>query len=155
VRHANVFDVEFEYDPDDPPGYQAGIARIGRDAGGRDLVVKLYEIPPGESLCPYHYEYVEEWLIVLLGELEVRTPDGAHLIGDGAVVCFPPGSEGAHKLTNNAAEAARVIMFSSGREPSVSVYPDSDKIGVWPGNEADQVMLRRADGDVPYYDGET
>jgi hypothetical protein len=37
----------------------------------------------------------------------------------------------------------------------VAVYPDSDKVGVWPGNDADNLMLRRADGDVPYYDGET
>jgi hypothetical protein len=33
-------------------------------------------------------------------------------------------------------------------------YPDSDKIGVWPGNDPDNVMLRRADGDVDYWDGE-
>jgi hypothetical protein len=46
------------------------------------------------------------------------------------------------------------MMFSSAREPAVAVYPDSDKIGVWPGNPADQVMLRRADGHRDYYDGE-
>ena len=45
-------------------------------------------------------------------------------------------------------------MFSSAREPAVAVYPDSDKIGVWPGNDDDRVMLRRADGNVEYYDGE-
>jgi uncharacterized cupin superfamily protein len=55
----------------------------------------------------------------------------------------------------NASErAARILMFSSAREPSVAVYPDSDKIGVWPGNDADTVMLRRGDGAVEYYDGE-
>jgi hypothetical protein len=46
-------------------------------------------------------------------------------------------------------------MFSSAREPSVAVYPDSDKIGVWPGNEADEVMLHRSDGAVDYWDGES
>jgi hypothetical protein len=46
------------------------------------------------------------------------------------------------------------MMFSSAREPAVAVYPDSDKIGVWPGNPDDEVMLRRADGAVEYYDGE-
>jgi hypothetical protein len=45
-------------------------------------------------------------------------------------------------------------MFSSAREPSVAVCPDSDKIGVWPGNPDDTVMLRRADSHVDYYDGE-
>jgi hypothetical protein len=29
-----------------------------------------------------------------------------------------------------------------------------DKIGAWPGNEADEVLLFRRDGNVGYYDGE-
>jgi hypothetical protein len=45
-------------------------------------------------------------------------------------------------------------MFPSAHEPAVAVYPDSDKIGVWPGDADDNVMLRRADGHVGYYDGE-
>jgi hypothetical protein len=40
------------------------------------------------------------------------------------------------------------------REPAVAVYPDRDKIGVWPGNPDDEVMLRRADGNVDYWAGE-
>jgi hypothetical protein len=48
----------------------------------------------------------------------------------------------------------RVLMWSGSREPAVAVYPDSDKIGVWPGADADAVMLRRADGARAYYDGE-
>jgi hypothetical protein len=48
-----------------------------------------------------------------------------------------------------------VLMFSSAQEPQVAVYPDSDKIGVWPGTDDDSLMLRRADGRVDYYDGET
>jgi len=46
------------------------------------------------------------------------------------------------------------MMFSNAREPAVAVYPDSDKIGVWPGNPDDKVILRRADGNVDYWDGE-
>jgi hypothetical protein len=46
-------------------------------------------------------------------------------------------------------------MFSSAREPSVAVYPDSDKIGVWTPNPDDKVMLRREDGRVGYYEGES
>jgi uncharacterized cupin superfamily protein len=57
-------------------------------------------------------------------------------------------------VTNRAEQPARILMFSSAREPAVAVYPDSDKIGVWPGNDEDRVMLRRGDGQVEYYDGE-
>ena len=153
VAQANVFGAEFEYDANDPEGYRAGMARVGEAAGGQELVVKLFEIPPGESLCPYHYEYVEEWLLVLAGDVVVRVPDGEEPATAGDLVCFPAGPRGGHKLTNAGAAPARMIMFSSAREPSVSVYPDSDKIGVWAGE--DRAMLRRADGNVDYYDGES
>jgi hypothetical protein len=44
-------------------------------------------------------------------------------------------------------------MYSTTSEPAVAVYPDSDKIGVWPGDDRDEVMVRRASG-VDYWDGE-
>lgn len=154
MSHPNIFNAEFEYDPEDPDGYRSGIARVGADAGGKELAVKLFEIPPAQSLCPYHYEYVEEWLLVLDGELVLRVADGEQPVGRGDVVCFPVGPEGGHKITNRSEAPARIVMFSSAREPSVAVYPDSDKIGVWPGSDADTLMLRRADGHVGYWEGE-
>jgi uncharacterized cupin superfamily protein len=154
MRRANVFTDEFEYDDTDPDGFHAAVARVGKTAGGEDLAIKAFELPPGESVCPYHYEYVEEWLLVLEGDVVVRTPEGEQQAGRGDLLCFAPGPVGGHKVSNHSEREARLLMFSSGREPSVAVYPDSDKIGVWPGNDADTVMLRRADGAVEYYDGE-
>jgi uncharacterized cupin superfamily protein len=154
MRRANVFDDDYEYDQTDPDGFHAGMARVGKAAGGEHLAVKAFEIPAGESLCPYHYEYEEEWLLVLEGAVVVRTPDGEHETRRGDLVCFAPGPQGAHKVSNRAELTARIVMFSSAHEPSVAVYPDSDKIGVWPGNDADKVMLHRRDGAVDYYDGE-
>jgi uncharacterized cupin superfamily protein len=154
VKRANVFSADFEYDTADPDGYRSGIARVGKAVGGEELTVKLFDIPAGESLCPYHYEYVEEWLLVLAGTVIVRVPDGQHELERGEIVRFAPGPEGAHKLSNRGQEPARVLMFSSAREPAVAVYPDSDKLGVWPGNPDDRLMLRRVDGNVDYWDGE-
>jgi uncharacterized cupin superfamily protein len=154
VAEANVFGADFEYDSEDPDGYRVGLARVGQAAGGEQLAVKLMELPPAESVCPYHYEYVEEWLVVLDGTVDVRRPDGVHAHGRGDVVRFSPGPEGAHKVTNSGDVTARVLMFSSASEPAVAVYPDSDKIGVWVPGGTDNVMLRRADGGVAYYDGE-
>jgi uncharacterized cupin superfamily protein len=155
MTRANVFTDPYVYDDSDPDGYRAAVAQVGQQAGGRENIVKAYEIPGGERLCPYHYEYVEEWLLVLNGELELRTPAGTEMIGAGALICFPAGPEGAHQLVNRTGETARAVMFSSSREPAVAVYPDSDKIGVWTGRKDDEFMLRRADGAVAYYDGET
>lgn len=150
----NVYHAEFEYDDDDPSGYRSGVAKVGELAGGEALTVKLFEVPPGEDLCPYHYEYEEEWLVVIGGEVVMRVPGGEEALQRGDIVRFAPGPEGAHKLSNRGRDAAKVLMFSSSREPAVAVYPDSDKIGVWPGNPQDELMVRRADGNVGYYDGE-
>ncbi len=154
MNQVNVFTTDFSYDTSDPEGYRAGLAAVGDAAGGQAQKVKLFEVPPEQSLCPYHYEYEEEWLLVLSGSPTLRVPEGERQLDPGALVCFPPGPPGAHKLTNRTAEPVRALMWSSAREPSVAVYPDSDKIGVWTGNEADRAMLHRHDGNVDYYDGE-
>jgi uncharacterized cupin superfamily protein len=150
----NVFDSGCEYDPDDPDGYRSGVAHVGREAGGSANTVKLFETPPGQSICPYHYEYEEEWLLVLEGSLVVRTPDGEQPLERGDIVCFPAGPLGAHKVMNCSDAPARMMMFSNARVPAVSVYPDSDKIGVWPsGDEADDLVFKRSTA-VPWSEGE-
>jgi uncharacterized cupin superfamily protein len=151
----NVFDARFEYDDADPDGYRGGIARVGKGAGGAELTVKLYELPPGQALCPYHYEYVEEWLLLLDGALTLRTPDGERAMERGELVCFPAGPSGAHKVATIGEATARFLMLSSAREPAVAVYPDSDKVGVWTSSDADEFMFHRRDANVAYYDGET
>jgi uncharacterized cupin superfamily protein len=154
MSRANVFRDSYELDESDPEGYRSATARVGRSAGGVDLSVNAFEIPPGQSVCPYHYEYEEEWLLVLEGDVRLRTPEGEEDLAKGDLVCFSKGPAGAHKVGNAGERTARVLMFSSAHEPAVAVYPDSDKIGVWSGNEQDKAMLRRADGNVGYYDGE-
>lgn len=153
VARPNIFDAQFEYDDTDPAGFRAAVAEVGRTAGGRALSVRLFELPAGQALCPYHYEYTEEWLLVLDGDaVAMRVPDGEEPLARGDVVCFPPGPDGAHQVINRGAETAHVVMFSSGREPAVAVYPDSDKIGVWTPGREDSVMLRREDGRRDYWD---
>jgi uncharacterized cupin superfamily protein len=154
LRRASFLSDSFEYDPGDPDGYRAGMINVGKALDASALAVKVFHIPSGESLCPYHYEYEEEWLVVLDGSVLVRTPDGEETVERGEIVQFPAGPAGAHKVNNPGEASARIMMFSSAREPAVAVYPDSDKIGVWPGNPDDHVILRRADGAVDYYDGE-
>ncbi len=155
MQRANIFSPDFDYDDEDPAPFRSGVANVGKAASGTDLAVKVFELPPGVSLCPYHYEYEEEWLIVVAGSVCVRTPEGEHELGAGDVVRFAPGPEGAHRVSGGPEGTARVLMFSSARTPAVAVYPDSDKIGVWPGHDADNVMLRRGDGNRDYWDGES
>jgi uncharacterized cupin superfamily protein len=155
VQRTNLAKLNVEYDDTDPEGYRAGMARFGPSIGASKLGASLYELPPGQSICPYHYEYPEEeWLIVLEGRPTLRHPQGEDALEQGDVVCFPAGPEGAHKVTNRSQDTARVLMFSTRTDPAIAVYPDSDKIGVWTGNKDDHVIVRRS-SNVAYYDGET
>lgn len=113
----------------------------------------IYDLAPGRSSSPYHYEYEEEWLLVLEGTIVVRAPHGEETLERGDLVCFPAGPAGAHKVMNRGESPARILMFSNSRVPAVSVYPDSDKIGVWPGDEANELIFRRS-AAVPWSDGE-
>src|SRR4029077_19611270 len=110
---------------------------VGRALGSTELLMFVYDIAPGASSSPYHYEYDEEWLLVVDGTVVLRAPDGEHTLERGDLVRFPRGPAGAHKVMNRSGAPARTLMFSSSRTPAVSVYPDSDKIGVFPGDEAD------------------
>ena len=155
MRRFNLNTSELEYDESDPEGFRAGMARFGASIGATMVGGSLYELPPGQSNCPYHYEYGnEEWLVVLEGKLIVRHPGGEEELEPGDVVCFPVGPDGAHRLTNRTDASVRVLMLSTMIEPSVAVYPDSDKIGVWPGDQEDNIMVRR-ESSVDYWDGET
>jgi uncharacterized cupin superfamily protein len=156
MRRINLHAAELGYDDDDPDGYRAGLVRPGPQLGAKETGVSLYELPPGQSICPYHYEWAEEeWLVVLEGEPTLRDPDGEHALEAGDLAFFPIGPDGAHKITNRGDGTARVLMFSTVKHPAVSVYPDGDKIAVFTGGDrSDDIMVRRESGGVGYYEGE-
>jgi len=155
VRRINLDRAEPERDPADPEGYRAAMSRFGRSIGATKIGGSLYVLPPGQSICPYHYEYGnEEWAIVLAGRPILRHPGGEDEVEPGDVICFPEGAEGAHKFTNTTGEEVRLLLISTMAEPSVAVYPDSDKIGVWPGDDRDRIMTRR-ESHVDYWDRES
>jgi uncharacterized cupin superfamily protein len=147
---ANVFDVVPEGDDADPQGYGARTARIAPLVGGDALGMSVYELPPGQSICPYHYELAEEeWLLVLSGTPTLRTPEGEQVLAQWDTVCFATGEGGAHKVTNATGETLRVAMLSTRPAISACVYPDSDKVGVWPPGK----LFRLGDA-VDYWEGE-
>ena len=154
MQRVRLSEAEFEHDPTDPAGFRSGMTRFGRDLGATDSGATLYELPPGEAVCPYHYEYgEEEWALVLEGTPSVRTPEGTEKLEPLDLVFFPRGPEGAHQVRNDSDAPARVLMWSTVVLPTATVYPDSEKVGVWTGNKADDVMVRRESG-VDYFDRE-
>ncbi|HEY6584360.1 MAG TPA: cupin domain-containing protein [Gaiellaceae bacterium] len=151
----NIADPQFEFDPEDPEGFRAGLFRLGGLVGAQRTGMSVYELPPGELLCPYHYEYgEEEWLVVLHGRPFLRTPAGTEELKPFDVAFFPRGPEGAHQVGNRTDEPARVLMWSELTYPSATAYPDSDKVGVWTGVKPEDLIVERSSG-VEYYRGES
>jgi uncharacterized cupin superfamily protein len=109
--------------------------------GSETTAMYLYDIDPGDWL-PYHYEYVEEWLLVVDGVVFVRVPDTEVELVRGALMRFAPGPGGAHQILNRGATKARVLLFSAAALPGVSVYPDTDTIGVWPDDDTEYYFKR-------------
>jgi uncharacterized cupin superfamily protein len=154
MKKANIGNPEFSWDESDPEGFRAGLARLGPLLGAKETGISVYELPPGQAICPYHYECgEEEWLLVLSGTPTLRTPDGEEQLEPWDAFCFPRGPEAAHQVRNDTEEYARVLMFSTVVVPSASVYPDSDKVGIWTGDPETDVLVRRS-SKVEYYDGE-
>jgi len=154
VEVVNLYDSPLQEESKEPPGFCWQATTFGPLIGASLLGATIYGLEPGESICPYHYEYGnEEWLLVATGRPTLRDPNGEHQLEPGDVVCFSEGPDGAHQVFNRTDEPLRVVMLSTKDEPAVAVYPDSDKIGVWPGSRDDHVMVRRT-SRVDYWDGE-
>ena len=154
MPRTNIENPEFSYDAEDPDGFRAGMYRMGPALGAQRTGASVYELKPGESICPYHYEYAEEeWLLVLAGTPTLRTPEGSERLAPWDVAFFPTGPAGAHQIRNEGQDTARVLMWSEVIKVAATVYPDSDKIGIWTGNKEDDAMVRRS-SRVGYYDGE-
>jgi uncharacterized cupin superfamily protein len=154
MLRVNIADPAFKYDPEDPEGYKAGMFRFGKDLGAEQTGTSVYELPPGQAICPYHYEYgEEEWAMVLSGRPSLRTPEGIGQLEPWDVVFFPKGPAGAHQLRNETNDPVRVMMWSQIVNPSATAYPDSDKVGIWTGVEGENLLAERS-SNVEYYHGE-
>jgi uncharacterized cupin superfamily protein len=128
---ANLFDPEFE-PPFEREGFRSRRARLGRQAGARDLGASLFELEPGSAAFPLHYHLGnEELLIAVSGEVELRTLEGSRRLTEGEVVACPAGPEGAHQVINRGPGPARVLIVSEMRAPDVVVRPESNKISAF------------------------
>jgi uncharacterized cupin superfamily protein len=142
MAEANIH--EPRWDAELPAPFRLRAARVGAQAGARDLGVTLYEIEAGGAISPYHVHHAnEELLIVLAGTPRLRTPAGTATLEPGSVVGFPPGPDGAHRISNAGPEPARVLVCSTMRLPEIAEHIDT---GTW------LAMTGPAEGKV-YPDG--
>ncbi|RLM56599.1 cupin domain-containing protein [Halobellus sp. Atlit-31R] len=136
--------------------------RLGGETDVDEIGASLYELPPEAASWPYHFHLANaEAVYVLAGRGLLRTPDGETRVEPGDYCAFPADPGGAHRFYNDGDEPLRFLAVSTMQDPDVTVYPDSEKIGVYggapPGGDgAERVVsgyFRRGD-DVDYWDGE-
>jgi uncharacterized cupin superfamily protein len=134
LRKFNLFDGETESVPAGAPGDRGRAARVGAKLGASRLGMSIYELPPGEAIGPYHFEWTdEEWLIAVAGQVVVRSPEGEQTLDPGDMVCFSAGPAGAHQVRNTSAVTARVAIVSTQNEFGIVEYPEDEKVGIWAG----------------------
>lgn len=105
--------------------------RVAERAGSEHLGASLYELQPGEEMVFHYHVQREELLIVFEGHLSLRSAEGWEELPPGEVVAFPRGERGAHGFRNDSDGPVRVLVVSEMTGPNVSVYPDTNQIGVF------------------------
>jgi len=117
----NLFDPDWEAERDEPP-FRWRRARLGHQAGARQLGASLFELPPGAATFPLHAHYSnEELLVVVAGRPTLTGADGTQrALEPGEVVACPAGREGAHRVDNHTEEPARVLILSTMKAPEIN-----------------------------------
>jgi uncharacterized cupin superfamily protein len=160
LSRPSVRDPRWDAEQDQEP-FRWRRARVGRQAGARELGASVFELPPGASTFPLHAHYAnEELLVVLAGQPTLRTIDGERTLAEGDVVSFPTGRAGAHRIDNRADSPARVLIVSTMIGPDVVEQVDSQKVharsyapGANPPPDAVEVMVKRED-TRDFFEGE-
>jgi uncharacterized cupin superfamily protein len=125
----NLRDLELQEEARARAGHRFSRRMLGQDVGAKATGFSVYELPAGEKAWAYHWEVSrEEWLIVVSGEVVVRTPQGERPLRAGDTLFFPIGPDGAHQIRNDSEEAARFAIASSYVETYAAVRPDSNTL---------------------------
>jgi uncharacterized cupin superfamily protein len=128
-RTINLRGLALEPYEEGPRGHRFHVRGLTGEVGATLTGLAVYELEPGQATWPYHFELAEEeWLLVIDGEVTLRTPGGEVTLGSGDLTCFPPGAAGAHAVRNTGNATARFAMPSSAaRHADGCIYPESGK----------------------------
>jgi uncharacterized cupin superfamily protein len=152
----NIHHPDFDEPRDQRDDFLAHRARLGHQLRTERVGLSYWVLPPGQAAYPYHFHLSEEEVLVLLdGDLALRTPAGWERLRSGDVVRFPIGEAGAHQLVNDGDADARFLAISSHGQPDVVLYPDEGKLGAaerTPDGSGLKMYFKLSDG-VNYYEG--
>jgi len=133
-------------------------ARVGERAGAKHLGLTVYELAQGQGMHFHYHLQREELMVVLEGTVAVRTAGGWEDVPEGVAVAFPRGERGVHGYENRGDRPVRLLMFSEQNAPNVSVYPDTNQVGIYdvadPGERRFGALFDLADAVSGYGGGQ-
>lgn len=141
--------------------YSAARAPVSPQIGARNLGYSVIKLAPGKTAWPFHAHYViEEMFFILKGQGTLRHADKEYAIKQGDFICSPADARQAHQIINSSEEELTYIALSTQESADVTLYPDSDKYGVWVGKSDDPnrpgfQLTARKETAVDYWDGES
>jgi len=129
-------------------GFDKVLTPSMRPKGGR-LGVSLSRVPPGRSMCPFHYhQHEDEVFLILSGRGVLRYGEDVRRIRKGDCISCPAGTQVAHQIANPFNEDLVYLAIGPHDPQEVCVYPDTGKL---------MVRALRSVGylqKAPYLDGE-
>jgi uncharacterized cupin superfamily protein len=162
-RHPNVINADEVPPVQSRKGKRYAFVRrqLGVPAGARGLGASLMELPPGKAAWPLHFHCSnEEAIFVIQGTGAVLIGGDRVAVRAGDYVAFPAGPV-PHQVINDSGGVLVYLALSTMNPTDISVYPSSEKVGVFGGSAPGGIkserfvagFFRMADG-VDYWEGE-
>jgi uncharacterized cupin superfamily protein len=154
---ANLADVALER-RGNGRGFVADVGVIGPTIGAQKLGCSLVVVPAGKKAWPYHLQYAnEEMFVILEGSGTLRYEGATFPVKAGDVIATPVGK--AHQIVNSSDAELRYLAISTMIEPDIAEYPDSAKrlmlAGSPPGRRPYPLyVIVPNDATADYWDGE-
>ena len=126
----------FDVEPIIGTNYPAGLdsqsklrerRRLGDALGLTNFGVNLTRLPPGSASALRHWHLKQdEFVYILLGEVNLVTDEGSQVLTTGMVAGFPAGKDDGHHLVNESDDDVWYLEVGD-RPPGDDVeYPDVD-----------------------------
>lgn len=145
----------------DKHGFACERYKFAAESGGHELGASLYVLEPGKAAWPAHSHLGnEEAIYVVHGRGTLRHAAGESKVQAGDFVSFARGRDNYHQIVNDSDAKLEYLCVSTMNDPDVTVYPRSEKIGVFagsaPGGRGEREVhgYYRENADVDYWSGE-
>ena len=128
---------DFEFRADNSAMEDFGIntlfPRLGVISESKNFVFDIRQLDPGKFSFPYHFHRnAEELIMIISGELTMRSVSGFQILTKGHLVFFEIGASSAHQFYNHSNSSCTYLDLRTTIGIDISEYPDSGKINILP-----------------------